>query len=447
MAARDSPGMVRRMNRVEKKQSREEGAWIVSVRLLERWREQEERVDWLLETVSAETSRVERARIHALLVGAVRHLGRIDGHLTRLMARPPRPLVWAALVVAGFELLEGGSEGHSARVGHHLVDQLKRVVTAKEAGFANAVVRKLATAIEAEAMPTAGDSMVIWSRYHSHPDWMVQRWWEQFGEKATQELLQWNQSPAPVLVRWRPGSTEDLIKPEWLHPVAETTDFFAADPGHWAELAEFIEAGTVQVQDAATRLAVDLLNPIAGETVLDLCAAPGGKSLAMADRMQQGAVVAMDLMGRRMPRLEENLRRVPAGITATAVAGDLLRGGARALAAKELPTEYSAVLVDVPCSNSGVMRHRVDVKWRLKPESFRRHALQQLDLLTAAGERVAEGGRIVYSTCSIDPEENGQVVAAFERRSRGAFELVDSRISYPWETGHDGAAAFLLRRV
>jgi 16S rRNA (cytosine967-C5)-methyltransferase len=438
--------MVRAMNRVDENRSKVEGAWITAIRLLERWREQEERVDWLLEAVPGGTSRVERARIHALLVGAVRHLGRIDAHLERLMARPPRPLVWAGLVVAGFEILEGGEEGHSARVGHHMVDQLKRVVTAKEAGFANAVVRKLALAIEAEAVPNSSDNMVAWSRYHAHPDWLVQRWWEQFGEKATQDFLQWNQTPAAVLVRWRPSSTE-VAKPEWLHQVTETTDFFSADSGHWPELAELIAAGTVQVQDAATRLAVELLNPIAGETVLDLCAAPGGKSLAMADRMGTGTVVAMDLMGRRMPRLEENLRRVPAGITATAVAGDLLRGGARALAAKDLPTEYSAVMVDVPCSNTGVMRHRVDVKWRLRPESFRRHALQQLDLLTAAGERVAAGGRMVYSTCSIDPEENSQVVAAFVRRSQGAFELVDSRLSYPWESAHDGAAAFFLRRV
>lgn len=435
------------MNRDVQSKQRRESAWTMAVRLLERWREQEERVDWLLETVPSDVSRFDRARIHALLVGTVRHLGRIDNHLDRLMARPPRPLVWAGLAVAGFELLEGDEEeGHSARVGHHAVEQLKRMVTAREAGFANAVVRKLAAAIAAEIPPSAEEGMVAWSRYHAHPDWLVHRWWEQFGEKPTQELLKWNQTPAPVLVRWRPHAT-DVARPDWLHPVAETTDFWAADSGHWGELSELIQSGAVQVQDAATRLAVDLLNPQAGETVLDLCAAPGGKSLAMADRMQSGTIVAMDLMGRRMPRLEENLRRVPEGVEATAVAGDLLRGGARALAAKGFPTEYSAVMVDVPCSNTGVMRHRVDVKWRLRPESFRRHALQQLELLQAASDRVAEGGRLVYSTCSLDPEENGQVVAAFERRSRGEFELVDTRLSYPWETGHDGSAAFLLRRV
>ena len=154
--------MVRSMNRVVESKPRGESAWTRAVRLLERWREQEERVDWLLEAVPAEVSRVERARIHALLVGTVRHLGRIDNHLDRLMERPPRPLVWAALAVAGFELLEGGTEGHAARVGHHAVEQLKRMVTAREAGFANAVVRKLAVAIAEEVVPTAEASMVAW---------------------------------------------------------------------------------------------------------------------------------------------------------------------------------------------------------------------------------------------------------------------------------------------
>ncbi|MCF3648300.1 RsmB/NOP family class I SAM-dependent RNA methyltransferase [Synoicihabitans lomoniglobus] len=420
-------------------------SWTWAVRLLERWREEEERVDWLLEKLPRELPPAERARVQALLVGTIRHLGRIDAHLDKLMTRPPRPVVWAGLAVAGFELLEGGTEGHSARVGHHLVEKIKSLASAKEAGFANAVVRRLAERLAAETAPTADAPIEDIVTYHSHPEWLVQRWRMRIGHESALKLVEWNQSPAPVLLRWR-ATDEGAPKPEWLTPVDGTADFYAAASGHWPELAELIKAGTVQVQDAATRLAVDLLAPQPGETVLDLCAAPGGKSLAMADRMGTGTLVAMDLMGRRMPRLAENLQRVPSGVTATAVAGDLLRGGARALTAKQLPSTYAAVLIDVPCSNTGVMRHRVDVKWRLHPDSFKRHALQQLDLLLAAAERVAPGGRLVYSTCSIDPEENEQIADAFVRRSRGAFSLVRSELSLPWETGHDGAAAFLFQR-
>lgn len=422
-------------------------SWTWAVQLLERWKEETERVDWLLEKLPRELSSEERARVQALLVGTIRHLGRIDSHLEKLMSRPPRPVVWAGLAVAGFELLEGGGEGHTAKVGHHLVEQMKQLASPKEAGFANAVVRKLAVALAAETVPGAEASAAEWARYSSHPAWLVERWVARYDREEALKLVAWNQTPAPVMVRWRPLSAGETVRPDWLIPVEGAPDFFAVESGHWPAVAALIESGAVQVQDPATRLAVELLAPQAEETVLDLCAAPGGKSLALADRMQTGTVVSMDLPGRRMPRLLENLRRAPRGVRTYAVAGDVLRGGGRALAARDLPGRYTAVLLDVPCSNTGVMRHRVDVKWRLKPESFREHALQQLDLLIAAAECVAPGGRLVYSTCSLDPEENDQVVAAFVRRSQGAFVLSESRVSYPWETGHDGAGAFLLRRV
>ncbi len=420
-------------------------SWTWAVRLLVKWREDGERLDWLLESLPTELSPGERARVQALLVGTIRHLGRIDGHLQALMSRPPRPSVAAGLAVAGFELLEGGAdEGLTARVGHHLVEQVKRLATPKEAGFANAVVRKLAAALAADQAPETDAGLEAWARWHSHPEWLVQRWRMKFGREAALALLAWNQSVAPVVVRQR--QAVDL--PDWLHAVPGAPGFFAAESGHWSELLPLIEAGLVQVQDAATRHAVELLQVRPGETVLDLCAAPGGKSLAIADRLEgRGQVVAMDLPGRRLPRLQNNLKAVPASVQATVVAGNVSRGAGRALAAKRLPATYQAVLLDVPCSNTGVMRHRVDVKWRLDPDSFRRHALQQLELLQAAGELVAPGGRLVYSTCSVDPEENEQVVAAFVRRSRGAFELEESIMSLPWETGHDGAGAFRLRRV
>lgn len=442
--------MVRPVNRISTRPTTTPtDAWTWAVRLLERWFADAERIDWLLESLPRSLSSGERARVQALLIGAVRNLGRIRGELERHLKRPPRAVVEAALVVAGFELLEaGGDLGQAAKVGHHLVERVKQLASAKEASFANAVVRKLATALTAETpVPSYEAGLEGWATFYSHPVWLVERWVEQWGVENTQRLLQTNQTPATVIVRERPRSNGADALPTWLQPLENVPGFYAADSGHWAQLHELIDAGVVHVQDAATRHAVDLLDPQPGETVLDLCAAPGGKSLAMADRMQTGRIVAFDMPGRRVPRLEESLQRAPAGVETAVVMGDLLRGGSRALAAAQEPLTYSAVLLDVPCSNTGVMRHRVDVRWRLQPESFRRHALQQLDLLVAAAERVGPGGRLVYSTCSIDREENEQVVHAFIQRSRGAFALESSSQSLPWETGHDGAAAFRLRRV
>jgi len=423
-------------------------AWRHAAQLLTRWLEGAERADFLLETLPAELNRVERARVQALLWGTLRHLGRIEAHLRTLTSHPPRPAVWATLLLAGFELIEGGADGHAARVGHHAVEQVKRAAHPREAAFTNAVVRRLGEALAAESPPAADAPIADWARYYSHPLWLVERWADRWGREAALALLEWDQQPGEVQVRWRPGAEGDPAAWSWLHPVPEAPGYFRAEAGHWPEVAAWIAAGAVHVQDAATRHALDLLDPRAGESVLDLCAAPGGKSLAMADRMQTGQLVALDRPGRRLVRLRENLARVPAGVRARAVGGDLLRQGGRALAVAGAPATYDAVLLDAPCSNTGVMRHRVDVKWRLEPEEFRRQALQQLAMLQAAAERVGPGGRLVYSTCSIDPEENEQVAEAFVRRSRGAWREVARCVVRPGAgLAQDGAAAFRFERA
>ena len=202
---------------------------------------------------------------------------------------------------------------------------------------------------------------------------------------------------------------------------------------------------------------VELLAPEPGENVLDLCAAPGGKSLLIADTMKQdapaagpvkaGRLVAVDLPGSRIDRLKENLSRTT-GVDVALVQADVLSNLATSLREHRLPELYDGVLLDVPCSNTGVMRHRVDVKWRLQPGDFKQHPQQQLSFLHAAARLVAPGGRLVYSTCSIDAEENEHVVRAFlASKAGGPYTLERSIVHYPWTAGHDGAAAFLLRRT
>jgi 16S rRNA (cytosine967-C5)-methyltransferase len=238
--------------------------------------------------------------------------------------------------------------------------------------------------------------------------------------------------------------------------------FFEVESGHWAEVEPLLKSGRLYLQDPSTRLPVELLAPRAGEAVLDLCAAPGGKSLLIADAMKSstansapgGRLVAMDLPAEdvqrgapRLERLKENLARVPAGIDVALVQGDVLANVVLVLREHRLPESFDAVLLDVPCSNTGVMRHRVDVKWRLQPGDFRKHPQQQLSMLHNAARLVGPGGRLVYSTCSLDAEENEHVVRAFlAGKAGGPFELERSVTSYPWTSGHDGAGAFLLRK-
>jgi len=128
------------------------------------------------------------------------------------------------------------------------------------------------------------------------------------------------------------------------------------------------------------------------------------------------------------------------------VQGDVLVPGRKLLEEHKLPTEFPAVLIDVPCSNTGVMSHRVDVRWRLQENDFQKHSRQQLAMLSTVSMRVALGGRLVYSTCSLEPEENEHVVGLFLEKNGTRFVLEKTAAAQPWVNGHDGASAFLLRR-
>lgn len=439
-------------------------SWVAAVHAIARWLERRERLDALLETLPRALAGADRARCQHLVMGVIRHFGRIDAALGRLIAHPPRFSTRAVLFVAGFELIEAagdGDDGRVAKIVHHAVEQTKTLASPAEARLVNAVVRKLAAPMGQPA-PTLNVDPAELGEYFSHPAWLVRSWLAQFGPEGTRALLEWNQRPAPVYARWRmatapaAGATAE-VPPAFLQPTA-WAGTFEVKPGHWAEVEPLLRAGKLYLQDPATLLPVGLLAPRAGEAVLDLCAAPGGKSLLIADTLVAdaavaggpatgaGRLVAVDLPTARLERLKENLARI-GGVEVALVQGDLLENISMILREHRLPDLFPAVLLDVPCSNTGVMRHRVDVKWRLQAGDFKKHPQQQLSLLHAAARLVAPGGRLVYSTCSIDTEENDHVVRAFiASKAGGPFTLEKSVVSLPWTAGHDGGGAFLLRK-
>jgi 16S rRNA (cytosine967-C5)-methyltransferase len=420
--------------------------WVAAAGIVARWLDRRERVDGLMDGLPVSLSVAERARCQNLVFGVMRHAGRLEAALGRIVAHPPRFATRAVLYLAGFELIEAGAEpgdpGRPARIVHHAVEQAKARTSPAEARLVNAVARKLAIAVGGSVAPREDAPAGILAEYYSHPDWLVRRWLSQFGAKSTRSLLEWNQQPAPLHARSR---TRDLV-PSFLKPTP-WPGFYEVPSGHWNDVEPLLRSGSIYMQDPAARLPVELLGPKPDETILDACAAPGGKSLLIADAMssfadasadpsKRGRLVALDLPGERIERLRENLAHVR-GVAVEVVPGDVRRAQASA---------YSAVLIDVPCTNTGVMRHRVDVKWRLQEGDFRQHARQQLTLLAAAARLVAPGGRLVYSTCSIDREENQDVVDAFLNGAGAVFRQGECRISYPWEAGHDGGAAFLLTK-
>ncbi len=419
-------------------------AWPSAARLIARWLERRERIDALLDSLPPALGGADRARCQHLVLGVVRHFGRLDAALTKLVAHPPRFVTGAILLVAGFELIESAADtGRAAKIVHHAVEQTKTLASPAESRLVNAVVRKLASALPAQTPPGVGAPAEALAEYYSHPDWLVRSWLAQFGPEATHALLQWNQQPAPVYARWR-AAAEPV--PNFLKPT-RWEGFHEVESGHWPEVEPLLKAGKLYLQDPSTRLPVGLLEPREHETLIDLCAAPGGKALLMADTMKAGRLVAVDLPTSRIDRLKENLSRAGA-VDVALVQADILKGFPKMLREHTLPAAYDGVLIDVPCSNTGVMRHRVDVKWRLQAGDFKKHPQQQRAMLDVAASLVVPGGRLVYSTCSIDTEENEHVVREFlSSRSGAGFMLESSVLSFPWTDGHDGGAAFRLRRT
>ena len=208
--------------------------------------------------------------------------------------------------------------------------------------------------------------------------------------------------------------------------------YIVGQPGKLLESEELTQ-GEVYVQDPTTAMAVGFLELTGSEKVCDLCAAPGGKSLMIAERLNaDGYLLATDASERRLQQLEENFkcRNVAVPYKIEALAADAVKGS------------FDAVLCDVPCSNTGVYRRRPDALWRFNLRHQEELCKTQMGILTQAAKLVLPGGKLVYSTCSIDPAENGMLVADFLKKDP-SFSLVKQRQNYP-DRYCDGAYAALL---
>lgn len=282
------------------------------------------------------------------------------------------------------------------------------------------------------------------ARGYSHPRWLVERWMQRFGKEKTIQLLNWNNQPAPTFARvnllrttptklieqWRQEDVEyDFGYWDW---VPENL-FFMIRPTCPVTLLRSWQQGWFYVQDPSTYLAVKALDPKPGERILDLCAAPGGKTTLIAQLTKDSAsILALDVDRQRLKLLEENCKRL--GIESVIV-GELPPVEEDFTPAEGL---FDRVLVDAPCSNSGVIRRRVDLRWRIKPEEIERLSQLQLQLLERASTVTRPGGVLVYSTCSLEPEENRKVVDRFLSRHI-EFCLDWDRELFPPEVNADGA--------
>ncbi len=313
---------------------------------------------------------------------------------------------------------------------HAALNETVEAAPQRTRGLVNGVLR---TAQREGVTPS--DELAI---QHSHPDWLVQKWAESFGEDKTLSLLKWNNQPAPTIARLnplRPDKHQDILESEKVHSIDSAPGFLEIKgniPREW------LKEGSIYIQDLATRHCITLLAPKPGEVVIDACAAPGGKAaLAAAAMHNEGRLICTDSNKKRLPRLLENLTNLGITIAETS-SHDWTQAPP-----PELINSCDAILLDVPCSNTGVLRRRVDARWRLSPEDITAITVIQRKILTHALQAVKSGGRIVYSTCSIDSEENSQLIKEFIAKNSDVSLSQEIQI-FPHEHQTDGAYAALL---
>lgn len=392
------------------------------------WEETSRFASEILSDISTEQSlsSADRALTQEILFGTIRNLYLLDEVIDRLRKGRIKQQTQNLLRIGLYQLLKTEIAEHAA------INETVEIARKHERGLVNAILRTAQR--QREELKADIATWSLEDRF-SHPQFFIDRWTAEHGEDAAAALCEWNNRPPDVYARINSLHPDK----DALNRVRSETrpcsvgekfpDFFKIDgPPNY----DWIRDGLIYIQDPSTSLACRLLDPKAGETVLDACAAPGGKTALMSAMMGgEGKILATDSSDQRLDQMRENLERLHVPNVET-------RNVDWTTEDSDLP-QFDAILLDVPCSNTGVMRRRVDVRWRLQPGDFKRQAAVQSQLLSSVAKRLSPGGRLVYSTCSVDREENEAVVEA----SGLTVETIVR--SLPWQDSFDGAFAALLR--
>jgi 16S rRNA (cytosine967-C5)-methyltransferase len=389
----------------------------------------------------------DRGLIKELVFGIARWQSALDWLIAKKAVMQPKPEVEVLLRLGLYQIFWLDRIPAHAAV-HETVELAKKTGFPRQANFINAVLRGFLREREQTLKALEELKAEEPSKAFSHPEWLCERWRRRWDGEKLRKLLEWNNSSPPTYARVNTLKTDaEKLAAKWKEEgvefvprqwdwIGEGLMFELTSHPSLATLPSFVE-GFFYVQDPSTLLAVVALAPEAGETVLDMCAAPGGKSTMMAQLMRnEGHIVAQDPHNARRDMVRENCLRL--GVTNV----QMIHPGVSTKQEKD----YDRILVDAPCSNTGVMRRRVDVRWRLRSEEIARLHETQSYLLRQGARQLKRGGRIVYSTCSIEPEENGDVVQEFLDGHKN-FVMDYERSLVPFADGVDGAYVARLRKI
>jgi len=479
----------------------------IAARILHRRRVERGFAEDLLENAlaTAQLSPADRALCQEIVYGAVRWQTTLDWLIARKTdGRPQKPMLQILLRLGLYQIFWlDRIPGHAAV--NETVELARQNGFGAQAGFVNALLRGYLREADATGKLLADLKISQPALGWSHPEWLVARWQKRWDAERTAQLLAWNNTPpktfarvnvlktdaGKLLEKWREEGVEyDFVRLNFLGRAdllvgkdarqrvpADFENLVLELKSHppLAELESF-RRGWFYLQDPGTLLAPWVLGPRPGETILDLCAAPGGKTTFIAQLMNnEGRIVAIDNSVERLKLLEENRARLGATCVETVVNDQNrphpdplpqereqpsttfktvsgIRLTDRRTTIPPLPGGegrgegelFDRILVDAPCSNTGVMRRRVDLRWRIQPKEISRLQEGQLSLLKQAALALKPGGVLVYSTCSLEPEENQEVVKEFLRRCPG-FKLESERELLPFVDQVDGAYVARLK--
>ena len=400
---------------------------------LRQWRTSQHFADAILARLlrSADLAAPDRAFVTELFYGVLRNLTLLDFWVAELRSSRLDGNARDLLRLGLYQLFLLQTSEHAA------VFETVELAAARARSLVNGVMRSALRKKKELCEKASAQDLDVRT---SHPRFLIDRWQENFGPENTAALCGWNNQPAPIYARINQlkTSAHEFLSQAGSAGGVRTEENFV----RLANIpSDALAAGHCYIQDPSTAAACVLLNPGPGERVLDTCAAPGGKTAYLAELMKnEGLILACDRDAGRVRTLEENLERLGVGI-AQCIQHDWASGNS-------LPQEagFDRILVDAPCSNTGVMRRRVDVRWRLTAKDFPRMQEEQLRILRATVPLLKPGGILVYSTCSIEPEENEEVV----RLVIGEFPFLKllAQVSLlPFRDGFDGAYAAQLVRA
>jgi 16S rRNA (cytosine967-C5)-methyltransferase len=413
-----------------------------AVKILNRIERTDSYLDKLLdvELRSGELSDLDKNLLAEIVHGVMRWQGRLDWVLngfTHGNFSKSEVNVKNTARVALYQLLFLTHVPHYAAV-NEAVEFIKRIRGEKSGHLVNAVLRNIIRSLDAIHYPKPDDDLAQYlAVYYSHPLWMVKRWMTRFEREELEKFLAVNNEIPSLTLRI---NKLKIAPPEFLSMLdtARITYQGSSFIDYFIKLKslsgigqmKMFQSGFFSIQDESAALAVLLLDPQPGDRVIDMCAAPGGKTTFIAELMNnQGELLAVDKYESRLRIIKINCERLGIRNVRLHVADGTVIDTPQA----------DRVLIDVPCSGLGVLRKKPDIKWKREPEDIERLARQQTNLLERGAQLVKPGGVLVYSTCTTEPEENGMQIRSFLDR-HPEYSLDDaSRFVNKAAVGPDGS--------